>query len=779
MGELPIADVIGALRAVFSQRPDIVTAGAVDILTAGETVLVGIAPWVCRNFFDVGTLPAGFLASGCLCKRADPFLGTGVTPQVDLVCGKAQLHGLVHKDARYFRLLPAEDLADVANRKCGNHRDQRDHDEDFNQTETAVAGGATRRTEEQIMIHGKQVWSDTGILFQQRRGASGKSQAARKMLTGLLSWQTRILLSCSMQPNAQIFDALSRSTPNAAWGALAMEVLARLGVETVIISPGARSTPLVYAAVRNPKLEVIPVLDERAAAFFALGIAKRTGRPAVLICTSGSAVANYAPAVAEADHSGTPLLVLTADRAPEERHCGAGQTIDQIHYFGEQVRAFEELPLPEASPAALRHLRQALVHALDRALHGNPGPVHLNCPFREPLAPDPEAQPVLDAEALEHAATVLTRSTEAVPASGRPDAVALERLASHQHGCIVVGDLNPGGAERAAAFAHALTQLSKALGWPVLTDVLNPLRAHAPDAPALVTQYHAILRDPERAAQLAPTAVLQIGNLPTSKILRQWLAGLDAATFLLPGRPINIDPLHRVATLIQGDAIHLAETLSPQTADPDWQTRWETAQGEATAQVDAQMRACAPLFGGKVPWLLSQCLPAGRSVFFANSLSVRFAEWFWKAGKGRGALLGNRGVNGIDGNLATALGVAHKGAPTVLLCGDLAFLHDHASLLLARELQGSLTVLLLNNSGGGVFELLPIAQHEPPYERYFATPQTVEVATLCAAHGIEHTAVSDWPTLEDALLETPPGVRVLELHTDRVADRDCLHSIFN
>lgn len=582
-----------------------------------------------------------------------------------------------------------------------------------------------------------------------------------------------------MERSVQTFDTLSRSTPNAAWGALAMEVLARLGVETVVSSPGSRSTPLLYAAVRNTKLEVVPVLDERAAAFFALGIAKRTGRPAVLICTSGSAVANYAPAIAEADHSGTPLILLTADRAPEERHCGAGQTIDQIHYFGEQVRVFKELPLPEANASALRHLRQSIVHALEAALHGNPGPVHLNCPFREPLVPDPKAKPILEAAVLEDAATVLTRTTEALPAASQPDAVALERLASHPRGCIIVGDVNPGGAEKATAFAKALKNLSQALGWPILADVLNPLRAHASDAPELITHYHAILSDAESAAKLAPSAILQIGTLPTSKVLRNWLANLEAVTFLLPGRPINIDPLHRVATVLQGDAVNLAQVVSAQTADPDWQTGWQTAQSRATAQVDTALQNNAALFGGKVPWLLSQILPSGTSVFFANSLSVRFAEWFWKAGKGKGALLGNRGVNGIDGNLATALGVAHGGAPTVLLCGDLAFFHDHAALLLAQELRGSLTVVLLNNSGGGVFELLPIAQHEPPYERYFATPQKIDLPKLCSAHGITHQTISDWPDLEAALSKAPSGLRLLEIHTDRKVDRDCLHSIFN
>lgn len=578
------------------------------------------------------------------------------------------------------------------------------------------------------------------------------------------------------------FDALARSTINAAWGALAMEVLARLGVESVVSSPGSRSTPLVYAAVRNAKLEVIPVLDERAAAFFALGLAKRTGRPTVLVCTSGTALANYAPAVAEADHSGTPLIILTADRSLEERACGAGQTLDQVKYFGSQVRHFAELLLPEANLPALRYLRQTLVHALDRSLQSNPGPVHLNFPFRDPLVPDldPNAVPVIETADLESAATVITRSTEAVAACHLMDAVAIERLSSHQKGLIIVGDFNPtqGDAGGGAAFAQAVAQLSTTLGWPVLADVLNPLRAHANSDAAPLTQYDAILRDlnfeseseSDRAAALAPTAILQIGALPTSKTLRAWLRDLDAVTFLLANRPANLDPLHRVATLLHGDAATLVEVIEPQKAAPGWMQSWHEAEAAQLAKNDAKLTNTDALFGGKAPWLLSKVLPAEAAVFFANSMSVRYAEMFWRVRPTGGAQIGNRGVNGIDGNLATAVGLAHGGAPAVCLIGDLAFLHDYSALLLAGQMRGSLTIVLLNNAGGGVFEFLPIAQHNPPFEKYFATPQTVDVSALCAAHAIHHQTITDWQQFEDACKTLPAGVRVLELKTDRKID---------
>ncbi|MFO8026349.1 MAG: 2-succinyl-5-enolpyruvyl-6-hydroxy-3-cyclohexene-1-carboxylic-acid synthase, partial [Opitutales bacterium] len=548
-------------------------------------------------------------------------------------------------------------------------------------------------------------------------------------------------------PGTKVFDDLARSNVNSAWGALAMEVLARLGVQTVVTSPGSRSTPLTVAAVRNPKLEALTILDERSAGFFALGVAKRTHRPVALVCTSGSALANYMPAVVEASMSGTPLLLLTADRPPELQGCHSGQTIDQLKFYGDYVRHFHQAALPEAG--LFDYLRQTLVHAVAQSLQPRPGPVHLNFPFRDPLAPEEGTEPVCPASELEAAATVITRPTEAVladvavdrnvgrelarrreDASGHPqaealrengstvfrgfDTVAVERLMSHQKGVIVVGPENP--AEGDEAFTDAVVMLTHKLGWPVLADALNPLRNHADENEGLVSTYDAFLRDAATAGELRPTTVLQIGNLPTSKILRAWLGALDASSFLLTRLSDNTDPLHRVATPLYGDAHALAESLPHQEVDTAWIETWQAIESTTRKRLDAKLEAMEAPFEGKVAWLLSQYAPISASVFLANSMSVRYGEYFWKPGNRAISIFANRGANGIDGTLGTAMGVAHRGQPAILLTGDLAFLHDSNGLLAKDQLHGSLTVIVINNQGSGIFEYLPVAQQKEVFE---------------------------------------------------------------
>lgn len=571
--------------------------------------------------------------------------------------------------------------------------------------------------------------------------------------------------------NHSSFDSLACSSVNSAWGALAMEVLARLGIETVVISPGSRSTPLALAAARNPKLEALPVLDERTAGFFALGLAKRSHKPVVLVCTSGSAVVNYYPAILEASMSGTPLLVFTADRPAELRDCSAGQTIDQIKVFGGLVRFFHEVALPEADSGVLAYLRQTLVHAVHQSLQSNPGPVHLNFPFREPLFTDLKGPSVIEANAMELAATVTTRPCESVKISAANlDSVALERLVSHQHGLIVVGANNPCDDE---SFVDEVSMLSKKLGWPIFSDVLNPLRGHLGANDSLISHYDILLRDRKAIADRSPTAILQIGILPTSKVLRAWLAEIDAVSFLLSDRPGNTDPLHRIAIPLQGTAEALSNSISQQTVDAEWVEGWTKLEQIITRALDNKFEQTDALFEGKIAWLLSRHLPKGTPTFIANSMSVRYAEYFWCAGDRECPIYCNRGANGIDGTLGTAMGVAHgSDHPAVLLTGDLAFLHDTNALLTIGELEGSLTVILVNNEGGGIFEHLPVSQIKGSFERYFATPQDVQLDILCQAYGVEHQRVKNWGALIDAIKVLPKqGVRLLEVPTNRKADQ--------
>jgi len=581
---------------------------------------------------------------------------------------------------------------------------------------------------------------------------------------------------CLMQPHhSTTFDDLARSNLNSAWGALAMEVLARMGVQTVVTSPGSRSTPLTVAAVRNPKLQALSLLDERSAGFFALGLAKRSHRPVALVCTSGSALANYMPAVVEASMSGTPLLLLTGDRPPELQDCNSGQTIDQLKFFGNYVRQFRQLALPEV--ACFDSLRQTLVHALAQSLQPQPGPVHLNFPFRDPLAPEHHAaEPVCRAADLEQAATVLTRSGDACLHSSCFDCVALERLISHQRGLIVVGTENPPAGDE--LFADAVAMLSRKLGWPVIADVLNPLRNHADEIAALICTYDAFLRDTATAAALQPSAILQIGNLPTSKVLRRWLSGLDAASFLLTRLADNTDPLHRLALPLYGDAHALAERLPRQPADAAWLESWQTREAQTCQKLDRALDTIETLFEGKVARLLSRHAPVGACVVVANSMSVRYAEYFWQPGNRAIRILGNRGANGIDGTLSTAMGAAHGGPPTILLTGDLAFLHDSNGLLAHRQLAGSLTVIVVNNAGSGIFEHLPVAALDDIFESHFATPQQVSIAGLCQAHGIDYQCIRDLDTLQQRIARLPScGVQVLELPTDRKSDAATLRAL--
>jgi 2-succinyl-5-enolpyruvyl-6-hydroxy-3-cyclohexene-1-carboxylate synthase len=568
-----------------------------------------------------------------------------------------------------------------------------------------------------------------------------------------------------MSPSPVPAPELDFRNTNTLWSSVLVETLFRTGVRRAVISPGSRSTPLTVVLARHGGIEAIPVLDERSAAFFALGLAKQKLEPVVLVCTSGTAGANYFPAVIEAQESGVPLVVLTADRPPEMRACASGQTIDQQKLFGDHVVFYHELALPGADLEMLRYLRQTVAHAVGRAGAPFAGPVHLNVPFRDPLAPTPDEA----AAKLTTACDWTQFFSHLAPNVAVAAAPVQLTLTPDVHGLIVVGPQQPGDVD---TFVAAVGEIARRLGWPVLTDGLSPLRHHAGRVPHVVTTYDTVLRNAAVAERLKPEFVLALGAWPTSKVLRGWLAGSDAITWMVSPRPENRDALHGRSRHLAVDPATLAAMLPEAAETNGYQKMWARYEQKARAALDARLNATTAMFEGRAAWLLARHLPVGAPLAIASSMPVRDVEYFWPANDRRVRPFVNRGGNGIDGTLSTALGVAHGGGqPAVLLTGDLALLHDTNGFLLRPKLRGSLTIVLINNLGGGIFDHLPIAQFEPPFEEFFATPQEADFAKLCAVYGAEHVLVRDWAHFAQLVATLPAtGIRVLEVRTDRKQD---------
>jgi 2-succinyl-5-enolpyruvyl-6-hydroxy-3-cyclohexene-1-carboxylate synthase len=558
--------------------------------------------------------------------------------------------------------------------------------------------------------------------------------------------------------------ALDFRNTNSLWGSVLVETLHRLGLRHTVISPGSRSTPLTIAFARHPGIESIPVLDERSAAFFALGLAKHSQRPVVLLCTSGTAGANYFPAVIEAQESGVPLLVITADRPPEMRECASGQTIDQQKLFGSHVNFYHEFAVPVASLPMLRYLRQTVRHAWERAQGPGAGPVHLNAPFRDPLPP------------LENESTRSLRPTlneadffaSVLPAPRVTTQVERTDFSAVKRGVIIAGPAESGGSP---VDIGLIAGLARELGWPVLADGLSGLRGEAAHFPNLVGHYDTVLRSPKAGRRLQPEVVLCLGGWPTSKVLRGWLEQGAPEIWLITNRTQNLDALHLATRHVRGGLQAFAGgVISQGRQSVAYTAAWRRADAAAAHSLAHSLKV-ARNFEGTAVAQLAQHLPVFTPVFVANSMPVRDVEYFWPANDRSHALYFNRGANGIDGTLSSALGVAHGHRPTVLLTGDLALLHDTNGFLLGPKFSGSLTIVLINNNGGGIFEHLAVAQFNPPFEEFFATPQNMDFRKLCAAHGVKHVRVRDWKHFAGLVAKLPKrGIRVLEVRTDRKRD---------
>ena len=550
-------------------------------------------------------------------------------------------------------------------------------------------------------------------------------------------------------------DSQSTARANSVWGSFMAKTLADLGVKIVVFSPGSRSTPLVLGCENQDGLQTIPILDERTAAFFALGLSKRTRTPTALICTSGSAPTHWFPSMVEADHSGVPLLLLSADRPPELQDCGAGQTINQVELFGQFTRAFHQIPLPDQSEKSLQELRELIVHAYSQSMGKNPGPVHLNFPFREPLISEDKEPFVTD----------LPANTPPLPS--RPEE-SLSRTSE------MLGEL--GSCKRLLVIAGEHAPLETFSKWnhpqspPILCDSLSPLRETP--YPTRILRFENLLRNDGFRQKAQPDAILQLGPLPTSKTLRKWIGEQNVPRIIIEPRGKNVDPLTNPSRSFDLN-YELIPSLGLPECEKEWSDLWVQSEKQIEEKLDFFFSDETDWFEGKLARMLSTHLPKGSQLYVANSMPIRDLEWFWKGSDLGRSLFGNRGVNGIDGTLGTALGLAHDSQkPSFLLTGELAFLHDSNALLASRQFSGTLTVFLVNNQGGGIFENLPVAGL-PAFEKCFATPQDCNFKMLCEAHGVEYYLPDDWNALIELIeFSTPSGIRVIEIRTDRKKDRN-------
>jgi 2-succinyl-5-enolpyruvyl-6-hydroxy-3-cyclohexene-1-carboxylate synthase len=558
---------------------------------------------------------------------------------------------------------------------------------------------------------------------------------------------------------------------NTALASSFVEELARGGLRHAVVSPGSRSTPLALALWRAPEIEVTVIVDERSAAFFALGAAQASGTPVALLCTSGTAVANYHPAVIEADESGLPLIVLSADRPPELRGIGAGQTIDQIKVFGASVRWFCEVGTHAADDDGLLHYRSVACRALAAARgETRPGPVHLNLPWREPLAPVPVAGAVTATDPLALAGRDRRPLTAVTRIDLEPSAFLLEEMAGHIgdaiSGVIVAGrQLDP---ELRGPLAH----LARVSGFPILADPTSQLRCGPHNRSHVIAAYDLLLRDERFARSVVPDFVLRFGAMPTSKPLRSWLAASGASEIVIDPHGGWNEPSNRAAAILRADPTELASGWAARLEQEERGApeAWIAAEAAAQAALDAELGANGPLSEPALHRALGQAHRDGDFVYTASSMPIRDQEAFLAASATDALFLCNRGTNGIDGLLSSGIGAARaSGRPTTIVTGDLGLLHDIGGLAALRDVSTPVRIVVIDNSGGGIFHFLPQEQAlaGEEFEALLGTPRGVDTAKAAALFDLPHRRLESLADLPDALAA---GTGLIEVRTDRTTN---------
>jgi 2-succinyl-5-enolpyruvyl-6-hydroxy-3-cyclohexene-1-carboxylate synthase len=569
---------------------------------------------------------------------------------------------------------------------------------------------------------------------------------------------------------------LATAATNLAWAEAFVAALEDRGVRDACVCSGSRSAPLVLALHRSAIRTHVP-LDERAGAFFALGLAKAARRPVAIVTTSGTAAANLHPAAIEAHHARVPLILLTADRPPELRDAGASQTIDQIRMFGSAARWFHEVGAPVADPELLEYAAALGIRSVAEAWGPPAGPVHLNFAFREPLVPEPESLEPRTARrtAVDAASPGVASGPEFPPPSARDLARAARLLRQRRRGLIVCGP-----EDAAPDLPAAVARLAAVTGYPILADPASQVRYGPHDRARVLGAYDAFLRSPVFAAREAPEVVVQFGPALTSKSYHQYAARHPEALQLIidPARGWR-SPSRRAREVFAADpslfATALAESLAKGSDPlPGWGETFDLVERAARGAIDRRRASVPDLSEGCLfPELLDAC-PEGTLVYVGNSLAIRNLDLFAPSSPKRLRILANRGASGIDGVISSGLGAGAAGeAPVLIVTGDLSFHHDLNGLAAAREGIARATIVIVNNDGGGVFSLLPIARHREVFERYFGTPHGLDFAPAAAMYGIPFARPDSLAALgvRAAASLVRRATEILEIRSDREETR--------
>ncbi|OXB92776.1 2-succinyl-5-enolpyruvyl-6-hydroxy-3-cyclohexene-1-carboxylic-acid synthase [Parageobacillus galactosidasius] len=544
-----------------------------------------------------------------------------------------------------------------------------------------------------------------------------------------------------------------------------VDELAKIGVQDVVVSPGSRSTPLAIMMAEHPAMRVHINIDERSAAFFALGMAKAKRHPIALLCTSGTAVANYFPAVVEAYYSRVPLIVITADRPHELRDVGAPQAIDQLNIYGRYAKWFVEMALPEKSTDMLRYARTMAARAAGVAISAPAGPVHLNFPLREPLVPIVHEETWEQIEAKEPSYTTVIPGKMTI---GMEQIQELyNELSSAEKGLIVCGQIDQ------PAFAEAVTKLAEMLDYPILADPLSQLRSGTHAKEYIIDSYDAILKDETIAASLVPDVVIRFGAMPVSKPLFLLLKRYPSIKqIVVDGEGGWREPTLMASYMVYCDEVEFCRRLidigASKQSKSQWSTTWKMINDIAkSVLLEATMEE--ELFEGKVFAELSQLLPDGATLFVGNSMPIRDTDTFFFTNDKQIRILANRGANGIDGVVSSALGASAVTEPLVLVIGDLSFYHDLNGLLAAKMHGLHATIIVLNNNGGGIFSFLPQAKHKKHFEMLFGTPTDLQFEHAVRMYEGNYQKIKTWDEFRHYVTQslTTDGLHVMEVCTSR------------